>query len=376
MPRICVFGYTHPVDDKRVFRTVESLGKKHKIFYVYRVEENKRQSEHDLKQMYPDVKFIGIPLERKDFRDPIKRLKFDRKVLQTLRNVAQQVDLVYVHDWIRTHPKEPFWSIRKMDKRIIYDVHEYYPESTLEKLPAFLLPSKRALCRSVLNRQLSMVDGAIFVSNAQKRCCESNALPPSTIIPNVATFSLDIFDKKQRESVFTVVGGTSRDITDVFPLMKAIRLQGLKVKLRVVGMPCQSSSDYCEVFPFQPYGEMMKLIQNSFYSLMIFRTHKLPSLNDVVRLPNKFFDSLAAGTPVIVDEFFEEMSRLTLEWGVGLVVDMRDPEAAANKIISSLEDGSYEKFLRNIDRHKAKFTWQTYEQHFLRFVDAILEGRA
>jgi len=375
LAEICVLGYTHPVDDKRVFRTVASLAKKHKVSYIYRSEGTKLQIERGLKQKYSEVEFVGIPLERAAFRNPIERTKFDRRILRALREIMQRIDLVYVHDWIRTHPMEPFRSIRRFGKRMIYDVHEYYPESVFEGLPRFLLPVKRALVRSWINRQLSIVDGVVWVSRTQKRLYRVDSALPSTIAPNVAVFSSNTFNRSQRESALIIVGKTPKDLRDASSLVQVIHLRGLKVKLRLVGISHQSSSDYFEVFPFLPYEEMMKLIQKSLYSLMIFRTYKHPSLNDTASLPNKFFDSLAAGTPVIVDEFFEEMSRLTLEWGVGLVVDMRNPEAAANKIISSLEDGSYEKFLRNIDRHKTKFTWQAYEQHFLRFVDAILEGR-
>jgi len=375
LAKVCVFGYTHPVNDKRVFRTVESLAKKHKVFYMYRVEENKRQSEHDLQQMCPDVEFIGIPLERKDFRNPTKRLEFDRKVLQILRSVAQQVDLVYIHDWIRTHPKEPFQLIQKMGKRIIYDVHEYYPESVFENLPQFILPVKRSFLHFLINKQLSKADGLVWVSHAQKQLYKITSTVFSKVIPNVAMFSLDVLPKSQRAPALVIVGKTSRSLNGVFALMQTVRRWCSNIKLRSIGIPIRSFESCFEVYPFLPYKEMMEFLQESLYSLMIFRTYKHPSFNDVISLPNKFFDSLAAGTPVIVDEFFEEMARLTREWGVGLVVDMKDLEFAAKVVANSLKNGQYEEFLRNIKKHQEKFTWKHYESHFLEFVDRVLEEK-
>ena len=61
------------------------------------------------------------------------------------------------------------------------------------------------------------------------------------------------------------------------------------------------------------------------------------SLNDAYSLPNKLFQYMAAGIPLIASDF-PHLREIVREPGAGLLVDMRDPRAIAEAIASVLHD--------------------------------------
>jgi len=91
-------------------------------------------------------------------------------------------------------------------------------------------------------------------------------------------------------------------------------------------------------------------------------------LNYRYALPNKIFDYIHAGIPVIVSDL-PIMSKLVLKTGVGEILKERNPRALADlvsKVISKNE--SYRK---NLDNAARKFSWNQEKKVFQKFIDRI-----
>jgi len=81
--KILVIGYLHKKYDKRVFRTVCALSKKHEIVYQYRSEKIEESYMED------NIKFLPIYYIRDKKTPPLKELLkrrgFDSKIMNIIK---------------------------------------------------------------------------------------------------------------------------------------------------------------------------------------------------------------------------------------------------------------------------------------------------
>jgi glycosyltransferase involved in cell wall biosynthesis len=119
---------------------------------------------------------------------------------------------------------------------------------------------------------------------------------------------------------------------------------------------------------FLPYDEMMKEVSKAAFSLASFKSMGREDYkNDLWALPHKFYDSIAAGTPVVVMQSSVSMSKIVEELGIGVVIEPKDVEGSVKKILDAYDN--HDKLVDNVERHKNKFVWdETKEKEFVEFV--------
>jgi len=111
--------------------------------------------------------------------------------------------------------------------------------------------------------------------------------------------------------------------------------------------------------------ELKKLTQNASIG---FSLEEDLGLNYRYALPNKIFDYIHAGIPVIVSDL-PIMSKLVLETGIGEVLKERSPRALANLVREVLlKKRSYKK---NLYKAVRKFNWNEEKKVFHQFIDRI-----
>ena len=94
--------------------------------------------------------------------------------------------------------------------------------------------------------------------------------------------------------------------------------------------------------------------------------------NDLYALPHKFYDSIAAGTPVVVKKSFVSMARLVKELEIGVVIDPSNTEDSLRKIEDACQ--RYERILENIKKHQNLFVWdERKEEEFLKKIAEVIE---
>ncbi len=89
--------------------------------------------------------------------------------------------------------------------------------------------------------------------------------------------------------------------------------------------------------------------------------------------PNKLFECLMAGIPVVVSDF-PVMGKLVRDYDVGEVVDETDPREIAAGIRRLLDDPDrMDAVRRNIPRFQAEFSWQRQSQALLNLYQRLFE---
>ncbi|MGM7422531.1 glycosyltransferase [Cellulosimicrobium sp. ES-005] len=86
-------------------------------------------------------------------------------------------------------------------------------------------------------------------------------------------------------------------------------------------------------------------------------------------LPNKLFESLHAGLPIVASDL-PDIGQVVTDAGAGVVVDFSDPSAAARRILDTLEDGdAYRTAARAAAR---SLTWQSEVQNLVEVYRRVL----
>jgi glycosyltransferase involved in cell wall biosynthesis len=101
------------------------------------------------------------------------------------------------------------------------------------------------------------------------------------------------------------------------------------------------------------------------------------SLNQRLSTPNKFWESLTAGTPVVVGRDLEVMRSIVEASDLGAVADPADPEDLARALRSILDASPEERRARR-DRclaiTRTTFEWEAGARPYLELVDGLVPG--
>jgi Glycosyltransferase len=83
-------------------------------------------------------------------------------------------------------------------------------------------------------------------------------------------------------------------------------------------------------------------------------------------LPNKLFDYIAAGIPVLVSNL-PEMKKMVDDYGVGLVLSERTPQSLANALRTMITNEALRtQWLKNIGQAALKLTWNLEQEKLFR----------
>ena len=366
--RILVIGYMHAKFDKRVYKTVEALSKRHEVIYQYWTDRNEEQAQFEEKT---NIKYVPVIYTKGTQGNPLKKLmnrrRLDKRISQLIEQ--EEYDILYMHHFLASRPLKPFKIAKTKKKKIIYDVHEFHPENFLANLKGMSKTLKEHVMWNVFKKQLQLSDNVIFVSEEMKNYVLGKMKFKNKkvlVMPNYASFATkaNIEDKK-REIIY--VGKTPRNLEKEAELLNRLAKEGFSFK--VVGNSSQKIAGISHVsVPFLPYKDMMKEISRAMFSLISYmRANSGEPRNDSFALPHKYFDSLAAGTPVIVRKDFLSMANQVKRLGVGTIIDPEDVERSVEKVIKAYSN--YSNILRNVEIHQHEFVWsEDKEKQFLEFV--------
>jgi len=369
---ILIIGYTHDKYDTRVLRTVQALSKVSKVIYQYLTYADEPPYEEG------NVRYF--PTKCVDNREgsPLKKL-FDRRPLdkEIYRLIAtEEYDVLYMHHFLATIPLKPFEIAKKRGKKVIYDVHEYHPQNFLAELSGTIGKIKERFIWNILGKQLRLCDLGIFVSEEMRDDIVNTlgiTIGKTFIMSNYALMSLKPNINKKRKEI-SLVGLVSRKIDEEKKLLEALTTDGFLFK--VIGMDSKEFDDVShEHVGFLPYPDMMQELSKSAFSLISFNTLRKRKIykNDLYSLPNKYYDSIAAGTPVIVKESFVSMAKQVRDLGLGVIINPLNVEESKKRILDAYNN--YENILKNIEKHQDKFVWnKDKEQEFIKRIEEAIKS--
>lgn len=364
--KIFIVGYEHPYIDKRTFKSAANLSKTGEVYYQYYGKFNGEK--------LPNIKTIEFEkLERSsNFIHWIKKWKkFDEILLSEILKVDP--DIVYFHYLPFTGAKM-FKKLKDLNKKIIFEIHEIIPEQFmmryLSKYSFFKKIIKKKLWKEFLDA-IIISDGIIAISEDILNYIFDleNINKKYLILPNLALKSINS-TKKNKEII--LVGKDDRKLYNEKKIILKLIENGFHFK--VIGINPSNFTDIPHTYikPL-PYFEMLQEVSKSLFSLISYANTKEGGfLNYKYSLPNKFFDSLAADTPVIVKEDFVSMARIVKELNIGVIINPKNTEESVKKIIEAHEN--YEELINNIRKHKNKFIWnEKIDMKFVEFIKEISE---
>lgn len=289
-------------------------------------------------------------------------------VYRMVTSVAQEqdIDILHAHDLpiLRTVAL----AGRKTDTPVVSDLHEIYPKSLKAWRMAYSLSDKlhpQAIFRppirySLLERRLlPRIDGVVTVAELAKdyyvdKC---NLLPTRVgVVRNVVDLErFDSYPSKEIEIegkfIISYIGNFTpeRNLEPLIQSMDSITKAIPTAKLVMVG---DSYGDYIE--SLKEEVERLDLSENVIFTGWI-DFEEVPSyfnasdlsvsavaksgIGSEIALPNKLFQSMAASTPLIVNNT-KSTADIIHETGCGIVVDPFTPENIASTIVSLSENKS------------------------------------
>jgi glycosyltransferase involved in cell wall biosynthesis len=325
--KICILTSVHSPFDVRIFRKeAKSLVKAgYDVTLI---------AQHDGDEVIDDIKVVALPKPRN------RLLRMTKTVWQTYRAARKiKADIYHFHD-----PELiPFGLLLKLQgKSVIYDVHEDVPQQNLSKpyIPVRFRKPISALIESLEAFSARRFDAVVTATPF----INERFLKLGAQAVNVNNYPLlsELFTIKKRwdkkEEVVFYVGGISR-IRGAFEMVEAIGKTGHGLLLagtfesgierELKKMPGWRR---VEVLGFVDRDAVRNIATRAMGGLVLFH----PEPNHINAQPNKLFEYMSAGLPVIASNF--PLWRDMVEGNnCGLCVDPMNPTEIAGAIKRIIE---------------------------------------
>jgi glycosyltransferase involved in cell wall biosynthesis len=366
--KIVHFSSTHPCFDVRIFvkecRTLVEAG--YDVVLIV---------THDRDEVVEGVKIKSVPKPKNRWGRMFKTV-FD------IYKSALQEDAALYH----FHDPELIPAgimLRCKGKKVVYDVHEDLPRQILTK--PWINP--------LLRRAVSIGSGIIEKSGVRffngviavtPEIAERFPKDKTTVVHNYPIIgeleAADAVPYGKREPIAAYVGGITM-IRGIKEMAEAVRLipKDFAIKLVLAGSITEKDvktavsnvDSRVNFIGWQSREQVAKLLGRSRIGLVLFQ----PAPNHVNALPNKLFEYMSAGLPVLASDF-PLWGKIIDSIGCGLSVDPLNPKKIANAVQWMLEHPaqSEEMGKRGQEAVYEQFNWDKESKKLLSFYEEILKS--
>ncbi|UCG57499.1 MAG: glycosyltransferase family 4 protein [Phycisphaerales bacterium] len=373
--KVCILTSVHLPFDGRVFhKEAKSLVKAdYDVALV---------AQHDTEETVDGIRILPLPKPKN---------RFDRatRVAWKLLRLALKEDahVYHFHD-PELIPVGLFLKLR--GRKVIWDVHEHYPNSIADR---YWIPKSM---RYVTSRLFDLAE-RVFVRFFDYVVYTTPIVGErytrmkvrSERIDNYPIIELsESFAKDPQESVI-YLGGMSkiRGIIELIEAFHIVTRKHPKWKLRLVGRASPSSfgeeikqlisklnlDENVSLIPWVPYEEKERLSSQASIGIVTY----LPYANNVSCLPNKLFDYMLVGLPVVVSNFPQYKEVVETD-RCGLIVDPSDPADIAKAIEYLIGHPEEAKKMGENGREAVlrRYNWGNESKKLLRIYRELLDGTA
>lgn len=256
---------------------------------------------------------------------------------------------------------------------LIYDAHEIWGYLMAHELPGdwggYYLRKEKRLLRNV--------NHVITVNRPLKAYFEGVAEVPVTMVMNAKPVVQEAYEPPSNGTFTALYIGLLHPSRFVTELVEAVRgLEDVRLVIGGVGKAAYVASvaSACRRLPNAeflgevPYDDVMPLTADANAVLALFDPrHRLNRIG----LPNKMFEAMASGRPVVVAEG-THLAEFTREQGVGIVVDYS--RGGVREGLVRLRDSpelAESLGRRGLDRALEEFNWGRQERRLLRVYGAL-----
>lgn len=361
--KICMLTSGHYALDSRVFsKEAASLRKIYNDVSIVAVYE-KEFDEVD------NIKIYGI----KKAKSLYERYKLVDKVID--KAIELKADVYHFHDF------EMILKIMRIKKalpncRLIYDVHEYYPEMVTmsKKIPGILKPFGEIYVKKKEDSIIKKFDYVITTDDYNKERF-SKIVPYVEVVYNFSEFNPN--EKPADEKLYDIIyqGGISIE-RGAMMLVKAVKIAQKKIpdiKYIMVGSfddkeAENSVMNYIKENKLEkninyigrvPHSQVKEYIEKSKMGVVAF----LPYPRYAKNIPIKQFEYMSCGVPVIGGNL-PSVKKFVEKYNSGIIVNPEDPEDMANAIVNIIENPELAKqlSLNGLKAVKEEYNWSNMEK--------------
>lgn len=365
--KIVVSVISDLVTDQRVQKECNSL---HKMGYDVLLIGRKSDRTFLLQKL----KYKTIRFQNPFKRGPLMYLAFNVQLFFYL--LFKKADILWANDLDTLLPN--FIISRLKNIKLIYDSHEYFTESVYKK-------RSRTIWEMLEKKLFPRLKNIITVNDSIKEVYENKYKVPITVIRNVPYQFKKNDDSKTNllpagKKILVMQGmGLNENrgaeeavlmmqyLTDDFNLY-FIGSGTILNKLRAMVKTHALESKVIFIDPL-PYPEMMEYTTQCFLGLIF---EKIDTSHEhLFALPNKFFDYIHAGVPVLSSKAVEIKS-IIQKYTIGDFIDNFDPEQIAKKITKiSADEETYDRWKLNTAQAASELNWESEEKILIDFMEHL-----
>ena len=357
--KICHLTSAHPQHDVRIFlKECTSLASHFNTTFLV---------VNGISEKLNNVNIIGVPV---NYSGRIQRFT---KAVNAIYRKAKKIDadVYHLHDpeLLRIALK-----LKRLGKKVIYDVHEDFPRQLMSKpylrkgiikfLP-FIIEKYENYIYSRLNLNITATP---FIENRFK------AINPNTIninnFPLQEEIEIEIHDKVYTNKLICYIGGITK-IRGIKQLVEALgKVNGIRLDIAGEISPNSFKEeliqlkgwDKVNLLGFIDRKHAIEIKKNSVAGIVTF----LPEPNHVNAQPNKIFEYMASGLPVIGSNF-ELWKQIIVDNNCGICVDPSDPIAIAAAIQQLIDYPEKAMEMGNNGKRlvKEKYNWNIEKEKLI-----------
>jgi len=373
--KVCILTSVHIPFDGRIFhRGARSLVKVgYDVVLI---------ASHDKEEVVDGIRVVPLPRVK-------GRLARMTKVAWRLYRLAVKENAAVYH----FHDPELMLVgllLKLRGKRVIWDVHEHYPNSILDKY-YIARPLRRAISVSfdLFERAVVRFFDYVIYTTPFVGARYQTMRVRSGRIENYPPLGQSARFAKQPQEKIIYLGGMSRTrgLVEVMEAFALVAGKHPRWELCLVGS-CRPASfekelrelaatrgvqDNVAFIPWVPYEEKERLSSQASMGVITY----LPYSNNTSCLPNKLFDYMVVGLPVIASDF--PLYREVVEASrCGMLVDPSKPEQIAEAMAYLIEHPEQALEMGENGRRAVieTYNWEAESEKLLRIYDTILDDRA
>ncbi len=387
MAIICMFRleYTNVIFDSRVLREAESLSEYHRVHIIDVLGDHSCEKEQK-----GDIQIERIELKSSFLPSSLlfKALKYMEFLIRaSVRGIGKKCDVYHAHDLPTLLPAliAGKWNRAK----IIYDSHELWTEQGnlsgltqkfAKRLEGFLIRKTDRVLAANRSRALIMAQmyPGISIPDVIMNC------PPREENMHLRTPRklIEFADAETtgKQKIVLYQGGLSpgRGIENIVGaaeyfqdhIILVLLGQGpLKEELvrQVHGRGLEKKVFFHD---YVPYGDLLDYTASADVGLITYRN---TCLNNYYCAPNKLFEYVAVGLPIVACHF-PELEFFVKEYGIGKLFDPDDPVSIAGAIDGIFEsETEFAIMKQNTAKVRENFNWPVEAKKLSNIYDELLE---
>lgn len=288
------------------------------------------------------------------------------------------------------------YLLSKKDKAVmIYDAHEYFSD---------YIPSNNQFLKELkprISNKLKLFFERCFISKCKAIITVSEGIADllksgyklasrPLVLRNTISYERVPYSKKKLQDIIAIGNdkrliifhGTISEDREIKRIINILPMLGdLNVMLVLMGkidknykINLISLSDklgvrnrimFCEV----KYNEVLEYLSCANIEVYLV---KPKTLSYKYSMPNKLFEAMAAGLPIVIDKEFVEMRKIVEKYKVGIAVDSDNERESAKAIKTLLENEDYYLSLKdNIKKTRNELCWENDSKKLISLYRAI-----